>query len=51
MLLASYPGFFVNKMLTTPVAEFLEFNLPFDRFLVFARVIIAPIAHGTFEAY
>ena len=37
----------MHGLLTAPLAEFLEFDLPLHLFLVFAGVIILPFAHGT----
>ena len=37
-------------MFATLLAKFFQIDFPLNRFLVFARVIIAPVADGAFQA-
>ena len=49
-LFAGYPPLFMLRLLSAPLTKLFELYLPLHRFLVLARVIIAPVAHGAFEA-
>ena len=41
----------MRSLLAAPTAEFLQFNLPFHFFLVFAGIVIAPLADGAAQTY
>ena len=49
-LFPRYSRFFVKSLLPAPMAEFLEFDLPLNLFLVFVGIIIPPFADGASQS-